>query len=59
MTTANGWTDELLDRMRATGDPLGDAAIAETYALGQQEQVRKALLGFGRSPGPTRSAGSG
>ncbi|MFG2917133.1 oxygenase MpaB family protein [Kitasatospora sp. NPDC048298] len=46
---ANGWTDDLLDRMRGTGDPLGDAAIAETYELGQQEQVRQALLGFGRN----------
>ncbi|MFK0296558.1 oxygenase MpaB family protein [Streptomyces sp. NPDC090442] len=45
----NGWTNELLDRMRATGDPLGDAAIAETYELGQQEQVRQTLLGFGRN----------
>ncbi|MFG2113209.1 oxygenase MpaB family protein [Streptomyces sp. NPDC048718] len=46
---ANGWTDDLLDRMRTTGDPLGDAAIAETYELGQQEQVRQTLLGFGRN----------
>ncbi|MER8101388.1 oxygenase MpaB family protein [Kitasatospora sp. NPDC094016] len=46
--TANGWTDELLDRMRGTGDPLADDAIAETYRLGQQEQVRQTLLGFGR-----------
>ncbi|MBD0671182.1 oxygenase MpaB family protein [Streptomyces sp. CBMA156] len=46
---ANGWTDDLLDLMRGTGDPLGDAAIAETYALGQQEQVRQTLLGFGRN----------
>ncbi|MEU1285045.1 oxygenase MpaB family protein [Kitasatospora sp. NPDC005856] len=45
----NGWTDELLDRMRTVGDPLGDTAIAETYELGQQEQVRQALLGFGRN----------
>lgn len=47
--TTNSWTDELLDRMRGTGDPLGDAAIAETYELGQQEQVRRTLLGFGRN----------
>ncbi|MEU3562772.1 oxygenase MpaB family protein [Kitasatospora sp. NPDC006786] len=46
---ANGWTDDLLDRMRSTGDPLGDAAIAETYALGRQEEVRQTLLGFGRN----------
>ncbi|MFJ9844828.1 hypothetical protein ACIRYZ_31145 [Kitasatospora sp. NPDC101155] len=48
---ANGWTDDLPDRMRGTGDPLGDAAIAEIYALGQQEQVRQMLLGFGRNSG--------
>ncbi|MFJ8478119.1 oxygenase MpaB family protein [Kitasatospora sp. NPDC094011] len=47
--TANGWTNELLDRMRTTGDPLADEAIAETYQLGQQEQVRQTLLGFGRN----------
>ncbi|MFE7636254.1 oxygenase MpaB family protein [Kitasatospora sp. NPDC057518] len=46
---ANGWTDDLLDRMRTVGDPLGDAAIAETYELGQQDQVRQTLLGFGRN----------
>ncbi|MEW1654292.1 MULTISPECIES: oxygenase MpaB family protein [unclassified Streptomyces] len=46
---ADGWTDQLLDQMRTNGDPLGDAAIAETYELGQQEQVRQTLLGFGRN----------
>ncbi|MDH6127389.1 oxygenase MpaB family protein [Kitasatospora sp. GP82] len=44
-----GWTDELLNRMRKAGDPPADDAIAETYSLGQQEQVRRALLGFGRN----------
>jgi hypothetical protein len=47
--TAVQYTDDLLDRMRETGDPLGDAAISETYALGKADQVRQALLGFGRN----------
>ncbi|MEU1307728.1 oxygenase MpaB family protein [Streptomyces cinnamoneus] len=47
--TISRWTDELLDPMRGAGDPLADAAIAETYALGKQEQVRQALRGFGQS----------
>ncbi|MFD7640610.1 hypothetical protein ACFV4P_08145 [Kitasatospora sp. NPDC059795] len=46
---ATHWTADLLDRMRHAGDPLGDAAIAETYQLGQQDQVRQTLLGFGRN----------
>ncbi|MFD5433820.1 hypothetical protein ACFWJ4_16915 [Kitasatospora sp. NPDC127067] len=37
--------------MRSAGDPLGDAAIAETCALGRQEEVRRTLLGFGRNSG--------
>lgn len=47
------WTDDLLDRMRQTGDPLADAAIAETYALGEEESVRQALAGFGRNSAAT------
>jgi hypothetical protein len=43
------WTDDLLDQMRQSGDTLADAAITETYALGQQEDVRRALVGFGRN----------
>lgn len=46
---AGQWMDGLLDRMREVGDPLGDAAIAEIYQLGKQDQVRQALLGFGRN----------
>jgi hypothetical protein len=46
---AGGWTDDLLDRMREAGDPSADTAIAETYSLGRAEQVRQALLGFGRN----------
>ncbi|MGQ0717944.1 MAG: oxygenase MpaB family protein [Pseudonocardiales bacterium] len=48
MTTVQ-YPDDLLDRMRETGDQLGDVAISETYALGQADQVRQALLGFGRN----------
>ncbi|WP_223839158.1 oxygenase MpaB family protein [Saccharopolyspora pogona] len=50
--TAPLWTDDLLDRMRGLGDPLADAAIAETYDLGQQDQVRQALLGLERNNDP-------
>ncbi|GGU64991.1 hypothetical protein GCM10010211_32620 [Streptomyces albospinus] len=46
---AGRWTDEQLNALRRTGDPLADAAISETYALGRQEQVRQTLLGFGRN----------
>lgn len=46
---AGVWTDEVLDRMRGAGDAAGDAAIAETYELGRQEEVRQALLGFGKN----------
>ncbi|MFI7407284.1 oxygenase MpaB family protein [Streptomyces sp. NPDC049627] len=46
---AAAWTDEVLDPMREVGDAVGDAAIAETYELGRQEEVRQALLGFGRN----------
>ncbi|MBT2422483.1 DUF2236 domain-containing protein [Streptomyces sp. ISL-22] len=46
---ASVWTDEVLNGMRETGDGAGDAAIAETYALGRQEEVRQALLGFGKN----------
>jgi len=47
--SASQWTDELLDPMRQVGDPLADAAIAEIYDLGKQDEVRQALLGFGRN----------
>lgn len=43
------WTDELLDHLRKAGDHLADDAIAEIYALGQDEQVRAALTGFGKN----------
>ncbi|MET9831192.1 oxygenase MpaB family protein [Streptomyces sp. NPDC006385] len=46
---AGAWTDEVLDRMRKTGDAAGDAAIAETYELCRQDEVRQALLGFGKN----------
>ncbi|MEV4443416.1 DUF2236 domain-containing protein, partial [Streptomyces sp. NPDC049577] len=46
---AGAWTDEVLDRMRGTGDAAGDAAIAEIYELGRQEEVRQALSAFGRN----------
>ncbi|MFJ9417318.1 oxygenase MpaB family protein [Streptomyces sp. NPDC101227] len=46
---AGVWTDEVLDGMRRAGDAVGDAAIAETYELGRQEEVRQALLGFGKN----------
>ncbi|MEU9125093.1 hypothetical protein AB0C96_35540 [Streptomyces sp. NPDC048506] len=46
---AGTWTDEVLDRMRGTGDAAGDAAISETYELGRQEEVRQALRGFGKN----------
>ncbi|QHC22979.1 oxygenase MpaB family protein [Streptomyces sp. GS7] len=46
---AGRWTDGRLDALRHTGDPLADAAISETYALGRQDQVRALLLGFGRN----------
>ncbi|WP_078971355.1 oxygenase MpaB family protein [Streptomyces chattanoogensis] len=46
---ASVWTDEVLDRMRGTGDAAGDAAINETYELGRQEAVRQALHGFGKN----------
>lgn len=40
------WTDELMNRMRGVGDSLADDAIAETYALGKEDMVRRALLEF-------------
>jgi hypothetical protein len=40
------WTDDLMDRMRGIGDSLADDAIAETYALGKEDLVRRALLEF-------------
>jgi hypothetical protein len=46
---AGVWTDEVLDPMRVAGDPVGDTAIAEIYELGRQEEVRQALLGFGKN----------
>lgn len=49
---AENWTNELLDRMRQAGDPLGDEAIAEIYQLGQQDQVRQALTTFDSNEGP-------
>lgn len=35
--------------MREVGDPSADAAIAEIYGLGKQDEVRQALLDFGRN----------
>ncbi|MFF7358070.1 oxygenase MpaB family protein [Streptomyces filipinensis] len=46
---AGVWTNDVLDRMRGTGDAVGDAAIAEIYELGRQEEVRQALLAFGKN----------
>ncbi|MEU1307729.1 oxygenase MpaB family protein [Streptomyces cinnamoneus] len=43
------WPDDLLDQARGMGDPLADDAIAEIYVLGQEHQVRQALLAFGRN----------
>ncbi|MER8041980.1 oxygenase MpaB family protein [Streptomyces sp. NPDC094032] len=43
------WTDDLLDPLRKAGDPLADTAIEEIYALGQEDQVRAALIGLGRN----------
>lgn len=45
----NSWTDELLDGMRELGDPASDAAIVETYNLGQEKQVRQVLRGFDKN----------
>ncbi|WP_244184424.1 hypothetical protein [Streptomyces cellostaticus] len=42
---AGVWTDEMLEQMRQTGDPVGDAAIAETYELGKQEEVGRRCSG--------------
>ncbi|MFF4948855.1 oxygenase MpaB family protein [Streptomyces chattanoogensis] len=46
---AGTWTDEMLGRMRATGDAAGDAAIAEIYELGRQQEVRQVLRGFDKN----------
>lgn len=46
---AHQWTDELLDQMRECGDPVADAALTETYSLGQADQVRQALREFGKN----------
>ncbi|MFJ7909517.1 hypothetical protein [Kitasatospora sp. NPDC096204] len=46
---ANGWTDELLDRMRGTGDPIRGRRHRRDLRAGAAEQVRQSLLGFGRN----------
>ena len=39
MSTPSRWPDELLDRMRETGDPPADQAVAQLFAVGQIQAV--------------------